>query len=160
MHSSASLPLVPAKVVEKILSGQFVDMAELVRDNLEVEQQCNTMESVSAGPVPTTSWPGRREVPDLLSWVQCFGMFASVMASNYPKKITQLLAYQTIIIREARRCVCACVCVCGGGGRGGRLAGVRQNVPPAGRLIPWCGLVAAKFFSIRRDIPRLAERQG
>ena len=49
------LPPVPAKVVEKILSGQFVDMAELLRDNLEVERRCNTTESASAGPVPTTS---------------------------------------------------------------------------------------------------------
>ena len=102
------LPPVPARVVEKILSGQFVDIAELLRDNLEVERRCNTTESASAGPVPTTSRPARREVPDLLSWVQCFGMFASVMASKYPEKVTQLLAYQTIIIREARRC--------GGGG--------------------------------------------
>ena len=101
------LPPVPAKVVEKILSGQFVDMAELLRDNLEVEWRRNTMESTTAGPVPTAR-PVRREVPDLLSWVQCFGMFASVMASKFPEKVTQLLAYQTITIREARRC--------GGGG--------------------------------------------
>jgi len=45
-----------------------------------------------------------REVPDLLSWLQCFG----ALASKYPEKTTQLLAYQTIIIREARQC--------GGGG--------------------------------------------
>ena len=31
------LPPVPAKVVDKILSGQFVDMTELLRDNMEVE---------------------------------------------------------------------------------------------------------------------------
>lgn len=101
------LPPVPAKVVEKILSGQFVDMAELLRDNMEVERRRNTMEYTTAGPAPTAR-PVRREVPDLLSWVQCFGMFASVMASKFPEKVTQLLAYQTIIIREARRC--------GGGG--------------------------------------------
>ena len=34
-------PPVAAKVVEKILSGQLVDMAELLQDNMEVEQRCN-----------------------------------------------------------------------------------------------------------------------
>ena len=34
-------PPVAAKVVKKILSGQLVDMAELLQDNMEVEQRCN-----------------------------------------------------------------------------------------------------------------------
>ena len=34
-------PPVAAKVVEKILSSQLVDMAELLQDNMEVEQRCN-----------------------------------------------------------------------------------------------------------------------
>ena len=42
--------------------------------------------------------------PDLLSWVQCFGLYAVVMVSKYPERVVHLLAYQTLIIREARRC--------------------------------------------------------
>ena len=51
-----------------------------------------------------TSQPNRREVPDLLSWVQCFGMYAAVLCSSYPDKVQQLYAYQTMTVREARRC--------------------------------------------------------
>ena len=43
------LPPVPAKVEEKILSSQFVDMAELLRDNLE-ERRCNSVSWASAHP--------------------------------------------------------------------------------------------------------------
>lgn len=52
--------------------------------------------------------PRRREVPDLLSWIQCFGVYASVVCAKTPERLTQLLAYQTMLVREARRC--------GGGG--------------------------------------------
>ena len=45
----------------------------------------------------------RREVPDLLSWVQCFSIYTAVVASAYPERVQKLLAYQTLIIREARR---------------------------------------------------------
>ena len=48
--------------------------------------------------------PNRREVPDLLSWVQCFGMYATVLCSSQPDKTQQIYAYQTMIVREARRC--------------------------------------------------------
>ena len=34
------LPPVPAKLVAKILKGEFIDMAELLRDNIEAERQC------------------------------------------------------------------------------------------------------------------------
>ena len=96
------LPPVTAKLVAKIHWGDFVDMAELMRDNMESERRWAEQE----GPVGPTyaSNRRRREVPDLLSWIQCFGMYASVVTSKTPGKVKQLLAYQTMIVREARRC--------------------------------------------------------
>ena len=99
---SEGLPPVPAKLVGRILRGEFIDMAELLRDNLEAQRRGALQES------PSTSSPSvgrpRREVPDLLSWVQCFGVYTAVIASKHPDRIQKLLAYQTLIIREARRC--------------------------------------------------------
>lgn len=48
----------------------------------------------------------RREVPDLLSWVQWFGTYMAIVTSTckYPERMRQLLAYQTLIVREAQRC--------------------------------------------------------
>ena len=48
--------------------------------------------------------PSRREVPDLISWVQCFGVYAAVVSVKHPDRVLQLLAYQTTIVRETRRC--------------------------------------------------------
>lgn len=99
---SEGLAPVPAKLVAKILRGDFVDMAELLRDNLEADRRgslCDTSE-----PSAVTPKHPRREVPDLLSWVQCFGTYMGVIASQYPDRVKPLLAYQTLIVREARRC--------------------------------------------------------
>ncbi len=95
------LPPVPAKLVTKILKGDFVDMAELLRDNIEAERRRTRTTSAETC---SNSTPGRREVPDLFSWVQCFGVYAAVVASKNSEKVQQLLAYQTMIVREARRC--------------------------------------------------------
>ena len=46
----------------------------------------------------------RREVPDILSWIQCIGTYACIVAAVQPEKTQQLLAYQTMVVREARRC--------------------------------------------------------
>ena len=100
---SEGLPPVPAKLVTRIQKGEFIDMAELLQDNLEAQRRGALQESGSASASPSQSRP-RREIPDLLSWVQCFGMYTAVMASKYPERVHKLLAYQTLIVREARRC--------------------------------------------------------
>lgn len=91
------LPPVPQKLVAKIQKGDYVEMAELLRDNMELQrrQADDSQNQIKAN---------RREVPDLLSWITCFGTYASVVCSKHPHWIRELLAYQTILVREARRC--------------------------------------------------------
>ena len=99
---SAGLAPVPSKLVAKIQKLEFVDMAELLRDNLELQRQMRSQEQFSQ----PSSQPRnrRREIPDILSWVSCFGVYMAVLTSKYPEMTRQLLAYQTLIVREARRC--------------------------------------------------------
>ena len=92
----------PGKLVQKIQRGDYVDMAELLRDNMELEHRKASCES-TPGPALGIQ-PSRREVPDLISWVVCFSVYAAVVTAKHPDCILQLLAYQTMVVREARRC--------------------------------------------------------
>ncbi len=40
----------------------------------------------------------------MLSWIACFGMYASVVAQKHPPRVREVWAYQTMVVREARRC--------------------------------------------------------
>lgn len=97
-----SLPTVPAKLVKKILKGEYIDMAELLQDNTEASR-CQ-------GDQPASSTGGskrpRREVPDVLSWLQCFGAYASIVTHKQPNKARdpELWAYEMTIVREIHRC--------------------------------------------------------
>lgn len=96
------LPVVPARLVRRIVKGDFVDMAELLYDNLEAERRRARVEPESGKngtPVPT-----RREIPDFTSWVQCFALYASsVVQSKFPDKGRDLWAYLGVIASEYRR---------------------------------------------------------
>ena len=96
---SEGLPPVPHKLVKKIQKGDYVDMAELLRDNMELGRRQSLEAGLGGG-----ARPSRREVPDLLSWIACFGMYASVVAQKYPHRVRELWAYQTLVVHEARRC--------------------------------------------------------
>lgn len=73
-------------------------MADLLRDNLEAQQRSVDQESIQS------TRTKKREIPDLLSWVSCFGAYAAVLTAKYPEISRQLWAYQTMIVREACRC--------------------------------------------------------
>ena len=89
-------------------------MAQL-SDNLEVEQRRALADCGESGPRV-----GRREVPDLLSWLKCFSLYAAIVASRYPEKTRDRWAYQALMIEEERRC----------GGKSWRLydTGLRQQI--------------------------------
>ena len=74
---SEALPVVPAKLVRRILKGKYVDMAELLSDNLEAERRRALADYRESRPRV-----GRREVPDLLSLLKCFGLYAAIVASR------------------------------------------------------------------------------
>ena len=103
---SDSFPPIPAKLVGKILKGDFVDMAEQLRDNIEAERRGGQGEGGGSG--NGNRKPPRREVPNILNWCQCFGIYVSVVATKQPERVSQMLVYQATLVREAGRC--------GGGG--------------------------------------------
>ena len=94
-----ALPVVPGRLVKKILRGEFVDMTELLKDNIEAERR-----RLAAGDNTHGQRPSRREMPDFESWLQSFSAYAAVICSRYPHKGKELWAYQATMIAEHRKC--------------------------------------------------------
>ena len=124
---SEALPVVPGKLVKKILRGEFVDM---LKDNVEAERR-----RLAPGENSQIPRPSRREIPDFESWLQCFSSYAAVVGSKYPHKCKELWAYQAFMIAEHRKC----------GGRGWLLYdnAFRQQIP---------SLEAADFSRINQGL--------
>lgn len=84
----------PTKLVAKIRKGDYVDMAELLRDNIEAERRRRQGEGDSStnSSGSGSNKPPRHEVPDVLSWCQCFGIYVGVIATKQPEWVSQMLA--------------------------------------------------------------------
>ena len=89
------LPPVPAKVAAKIRRGDFVDMAELLPEfwALPRDEDGGKSEARSRR---------ARSVQDIFTWLQCFGLYVSVLAPLYPERIAELLAEQSTIVRASQ----------------------------------------------------------
>ncbi len=98
--------VIPAKVVGRIQKGEFVDMAELLSDNIKLAEKCLDTSSSADGVAKHTQVRKRELQEDaqgLFSWVEAFNMFSCILVGQHPEMVKPLAAYQTLIIREARR---------------------------------------------------------
>ena len=87
------LPL-PPKLVKKIVSLEYVDMSELRPESWLMEEEGQQQGKCCHAPHRKKS-----PVKDILTWVQCFASYVSVLAQPYPSKMPQLMAYMCTIIR-------------------------------------------------------------
>ena len=95
-----ALPPIPAKLVNKILSGTFVEMRELLSDNLMLRRQMEIQDEFSSS--PHTVKPPLREVQSVTSWVCCMASYLAVLASADQLK-PEHLAYLRLVVTEATK---------------------------------------------------------
>ena len=100
---SAALPSVPTKLCQRILRGEFVNLDELLPENLSKqpkEQICWQASSADTHAPLTISLPdttARRKVVDMSSWVQAFTNYAATVLRWAPERAAELMGYQALI---------------------------------------------------------------
>lgn len=87
---------VPAKLAEKIVKWEFVDMGELLPEFWAAA----TSKDASNPKAPASR--RKRAVTDIASWTQCFATYTSVMSTAHPKAVPELLAYLIFILRASQ----------------------------------------------------------
>ena len=91
----------PQKLVEKVTSGQFVEMSELLADNINLLQYMQSMQGTFPVQMLGPSRPKLREVNSLPTWLYCFLGYTAIYTTD--KRTRDHLAYARLIIREAQR---------------------------------------------------------
>uniref|UniRef100_A0A1X7U1S3 C3H1-type domain-containing protein n=1 Tax=Amphimedon queenslandica TaxID=400682 RepID=A0A1X7U1S3_AMPQE len=86
---------IPGKLVEKVLSGQFVEMREFLADNVKL------LDSLEATPGGNAGRPRVREVSSPLTWIHCFMAYAAIRCKDPFTR--DMLAYARLILGEAMR---------------------------------------------------------
>ena len=99
--SIPGIPAVPLKLSQKILVGNYVEMAELLPDSWRMEELLYQQSTIPG----QCSWPLRprkRSITDILTWMECFTVMAAVITSKYPEKASQNFLYSRMIVRASQ----------------------------------------------------------
>ncbi len=101
---SKSSSSVPAKIVVRIHSLKFVEMRELLPDNIALAERLATLPHQAVihhnGSQLSSA---QREVSSINSWACAFATYVAVLSQAHPTLVVSRLAYMRNIIREATR---------------------------------------------------------
>ena len=102
------LPLIPAKLVSKILRWEYTDPSMLLPDQLQsLSSSANSVNEASIVVLPSATWETqrreRRQIPDIATWVQLFSTYMLILAQRYPNSLTDLIQYQLLLVKQARK---------------------------------------------------------
>lgn len=93
------LPALPKKYVEKILAGEFIDFADLPPAKGKVKSIPATADGQIVVVQAADLMERRKLIPDLATWIQCFGIYAAVITTKEPERMKNLLAYMCLIAK-------------------------------------------------------------
>ena len=88
-----TLPTVPARLVKRILAGEFVDMGELSQEALRAEFRCP-----GEGEDQKSSKAKFRPVADRDAWVAGFAQYAGVVCRTHPGKAVALWGHLAVMM--------------------------------------------------------------
>ena len=92
---------IPAKLVAKITSGQFVDLADLLSANLRTAE--HEPQTFLDGKLVVSKKRRVVEIQDILTWTEAFTIFQMVMCATHPHRWPDLTKYKLLIIQTARQ---------------------------------------------------------
>ena len=95
-YIGGGLPSIPEKLVRHIQDGRYINIAELLPDNLEASNATDDDQ-------PTTT---KRKLPDvtqIMDWIQCFSIYIAVVSCAKSDHVADLIAYLNLIINSQRR---------------------------------------------------------
>ena len=93
---------VPYKLVSKITAGLFVDLADLLPENIRA-QEIEPQAFLEGKLVVSGSKKRVIEIADIVTWIEAFTIFSMILCHTFPSRWKDLNQYKLLIIQTARR---------------------------------------------------------
>ena len=93
---------IPHKLVTKITTGLFVDLADLLPDNLKANES-ETQMFLEGKLVIASARKRIVEIQDILTWVEAFTIYSIVLCASQPARWADLSHYKLLIIQTAKK---------------------------------------------------------
>ena len=96
---------ISAKIVNAIVSGKYINLGDLLPENALVVDDFSEPQLLLDGRLVLTgsARKPRKEITDILSWVEAFTVFSVIVCSYFPNRWRDLSSYKLLIVITIKR---------------------------------------------------------
>ena len=94
---ASSFPPIPAKLVRRVQALEFVEMRELLPDNIALAERMESLPSRAQAAKDAET----REITAFPTWVAAFTTYIAIVAEAHPSRVKDMCAYMRLLTREA-----------------------------------------------------------
>ena len=94
--------LIPEKLVTKIRTGEFIDLADLLAENLK-GQETEPQTYLDGKLLVTSSKKRIQEITDIVTWVEAFTVYSWILCSAHPSRWQDMTQYKLLILKTSRQ---------------------------------------------------------
>ena len=88
------------KLVAKITSGAFVELVDLLAENIRA-QEAEPHTYLDGKLLVAPAKKRVVEIPDILTWIQAFTIYQSIFCTTYPSRWQDTTQYELLILQTA-----------------------------------------------------------
>lgn len=94
---------IPYKLVQRIINGKFIDLSELLADNLVEAERDPLIFFDGKLTVTAPKKHSHRQIEDIVAWIEAFSIYSLIICSYTPHRWRDLTDYKLLIIRTQRQ---------------------------------------------------------
>ena len=98
------LPAIPKRLHDKMLTWEYIDLAELPPARaMPKEPALAATGNIWLVQSTDLAKSQKRLIPEITTWVQCFAIYTSVVATKFADRVPSMQGYMVDIIRASRQ---------------------------------------------------------
>ena len=94
---------VPYKIVNKIITGKFVNLEDLLAENITTDEPEPELLFDGRVVLTHTAKKPKRKILDIISWLEAFSIYCLIVGSYFPHRWNDLTKYKLLIMRTFRQ---------------------------------------------------------
>ena len=103
VQMGCGLPALSKKLIEKIEAEEYIDFCELPPAKGKGRSMAQAFDGQIVVVQAADLMQSRRLIPDLATWMQCFGLFTTAVARRKPERVPDLMAYMSVIAKASQK---------------------------------------------------------